>query len=129
MKKILFIFLVLFSFNLYAEWTKAISFDNGDELYIDLSSVIKNNHKVKLWEMTNSNSPSIWKNKTYFSSKLLREYNCKEKMESILYGISYSEKMGYGDIIYENNNPTEWTPIIPDTSGESIFNNFCFTKK
>jgi hypothetical protein len=54
--------------------------------------------------------------------KGLWEINCLEKMRRILSMTDYDNK---GNVIHSTSSPDEWKFIIPETMGESLYNEVC----
>lgn len=126
MKKILSLFLLLFSINGYCEWTKV---KEDDELtrYVDFSSVKRNGNFVRVWEQSKFKLPQSSSYGNYQSSNLLTEYDCKEDKFRILSLIQYSELTG-GNIVFQRQQPTDWVYSPPNSYVSSLSKIICKSK-
>lgn len=100
-------------------------------VYVDLKTIKKNKNIAKMWSMFDFKIPQKTKgyDDVYLSSKQQVEYNCQEETSNILAYSSFSENMGYGNVVYTNNtNYKNDTPIAPDTIMENIFKIACNKK-
>ncbi len=61
----------------------------------------------------------------YFSQKSLVEYDCREKQTRGLLVSLHAEHMGEGKVIYADESPHEWEPLVPDTMGEVLWKFAC----
>ncbi len=59
----------------------------------------------------------------YEYSLRLKEINCADKMHSISSYVDYDKKLSVLDSFYYNS--PEWAPIVPDSSGESLYMLVC----
>lgn len=53
---------------------------------------------------------------------ILNEINCVEKMTHSLSRTCYDNK---GEVIYSSHSPSEWSFIIPESRGESLYKEVC----
>ena len=124
MKKLLPIFLLLFSINGYCEWTPSDS-DNDGRGYIDYSTIKRSSNIVKIWELIDYKNPQKYNSLTYKSIVSLREYDCSnEKVRGL--SISYfSDSMGKGNPVNIVNQPSDWMYLPPGSMGLSKLKSVC----
>ena len=124
MKKLLFIAVLLLIANsaFSADWVEVDS--SKDKLmvvYANRSSIMQIGNSIKIWELVDFKVPQKdSKGRRYLSIKVLSEYNCIENKTQSLATHEYSKNMGDGNIIfsYEEQNPSNWVTVIPDSLGE-----------
>jgi hypothetical protein len=127
-KTILALAIVLFSDNAPAEWTRVGGGENRSDIYVDLETIRRDGHKIKLWSMQNFKTPNGTTKQKYLSSKLWWEFDCKETLARIPSVTTYSGKKGSGSPIDNHYNVDDpWQPFPPDTVGEIIFNVACYS--
>lgn len=103
-------------------------FDNDETTYVDTTTVSRSGNLVKAWTMRDLHVPIIADGLTIYSSKSYKQYRCHERTSSLLQYIEYSGKMGSGEVLTNLNKDAEnWRPIVPDSVGETVFNNICKT--
>ena len=129
-KLILFLVLIFTTLNVYAKWV-FIGSVNDVMTYVDTESYKKTGSTVRFWELYNFNEPqSINENsQLYLSYKLKAEVNCNTEESSTLALVYYSENDGKGKVINSfHYNDKEYTHIVPDTLGYSIYKFVCKKK-
>jgi hypothetical protein len=63
---------------------------------------------------------------SFFSLKLLIEYDCAEEQSRGLAIYAYSGQMGSGEIVSSRSgDPDKWKPVMPGTMGESKWKAAC----
>lgn len=100
-----------------------IDAEDGGSNYIHLRTLRKEGDKRKFWILIN-NRPETFGNNIFMSVKIQTELDCKEEKQRVLHTIWYSESMGGGKSV-NNNETTEFLPIQPDSVGESMFMFVC----
>jgi len=124
MKKLLPLFLLLFSINGHCEWTSVGGTDFGTS-YIDYSTIKRNGNVVRLWEMTSFKSLQNVDGIKYLSSKDLVEFDCNEEKFRYLSLSVFSLRMGEGNVVSSVNSIGPWDYLIPDSQGRVVFNLVC----
>jgi len=142
MKKLILILLLLISTNVFAEWTKVGSNEDGD-YYMDFQSIENEGnkvlafifgYKVNVWALTDYKIiQSSINGMKYFSDKVHYEYDCEEKTYQTHSTKSYSGHMGLGSLISSvsadvsiYNSGTE--EIVPGSINEIRFKWVCDRK-
>ncbi len=127
MKKLLLILmLAAVSSSAMAEWVE-IGVDTKKYIdYVDPETIRKSGNKVKMWEMTDFKTVQELDGKQFMSTKVLKEYDCKEGQSRQLYLSVYSENMGRGNtIISGDRSEDKWKPTTPGTVGEGLWQFAC----
>ena len=113
MKVIRFTTLFLFSINGFAfNWKKIISTPMGD-LYVDVDSIKKRNRLVYYWTLVDLLEPFPSGTNSYIDKS---KVECIEGKRTLLSSTSYSQSMGKGRIIFEEN-PNRITYPKPESVG------------
>ncbi len=108
-----------------AEWTEV---DNNRSMvtYVDLATIGKVGNRVNMWSMIDLKTARRDKTgKLFKSTKVHREYDCKEHQSRNLYFSFYSENLGAGEIGYVGVDPENWTPIPPESITAVLWNLAC----
>jgi hypothetical protein len=130
MEKIILLLLMV-STNVMAEWTKVTDSKDVDmTVYIDLGTIKKKGHKVKMWILTDLKT--VQKNSTgikYLSLLNRNEYDCEEETTRMLDLYQYSGNMKGGDNVFSYSNiKIEPISITPDSIDEVFFKIVCDKK-
>jgi hypothetical protein len=122
MKKIIGLFLTLFSVNCFAEWT-LVSTSNDDtvKIYVDFSTKKKIGGYMRVWSLTDSTRTDI----KMVSFKVLEEYDCGLDRIRVLQMTAYSGRMGGGNVLNTSKGDNSWNYITPSTVEERLFKKIC----
>jgi hypothetical protein len=126
MKKIMLTLMVLFqSTNAIAGWT-LVSENDIQFTYVDRASISHVGGKVMMWSLQDYKTAEEGGNKSPFlSSKSEYEYNCTEDKYIRLAYSSFSDHMGYGNVVSKDRNISNWIPISSDSPDEAILEIAC----
>jgi hypothetical protein len=108
-----------------AEWTEV---DNNRSLatYVDRATINKVGSRVNMWNLIDLKAARRDKTgKPFMSTKVHREYDCKEHQSRNLYFSFYSGNMGAGEIGYVGSDIENWTSIPPESINEVLWNIAC----
>ena len=95
-------------------------------LYTDPSTVQKEGDSAKMTVMIDYAQPQMDKTgKQVLSDKVYYLYNCKEKTLSIIGTSAYAGHMGSGELINENPDPPQVTPVEAQTLAEDMWKHAC----
>ena len=95
-------------------------------LYTEPSTIIKEGSSAKMWALIDYKQPQQDKTgKQVLSDKLQYQYDCQDKTQSIIATTAYTGPMATGDIVNENPDPPEVTPIPAGTLAESLWQQAC----
>ena len=125
MKKLLSLFLLLFSINGYCGWFKVIESDSTTT-YID-DSKIKNKDKfIRVWVLTDQKNPVKLDNgKVYQSYVSFVEIDCRDDKSRDLSTTLYQDSMGRGNPLINLNEVSKWSFSPPGSVGDSLIKFSC----
>lgn len=121
--KAIFLSLLLaaFSSTALADW---VAINKSKDFFYYPTSLKTQGKYVRVWGMVNYEEPS--QNAYPKSKKMFLECDCHEGQVKTLAFSFYSEKMGKGDVLAENNYATgPWRWVQPNTLDEALFNLSC----
>ena len=122
----------MFSTNVFAEWTYVGgSEDDNITEYVDLGTIKRKGHKVKMWSLFDFKTVKIFAvdNTRYLSQMNRYEYDCEEETSRALDIYWYSGNMKNGDIVFSSPNiKREAVSIIPESIIENMFKIACGKK-
>ena len=94
-------------------------------VYVAVDSTRYTGYVAKVWVLYDYKAAHHLKledDKYYWSVKAQQEFDCKEKRSRILYLAWYSGEMGKGNNVKSKATPKmNWTPVIPESFGESLW--------
>ena len=124
MKKMLIISATI-SHNTFAEWKLIATTINDDEIFVETTSIKKNNGFVYYWRLTNFLKPIHGD----LSSKVLMQLDCNvPRKHKRLSAMFYTGPMGAGNldqIPQDRMNKEDWMYISPDSSIAFVTNYVC----
>lgn len=106
------------------EWLYIVSNQNRKVYYLP-SSVKKEGEYIRFWEKSEYNPPEQISTDKVSTLKSQVLYDCKYMRYQHIYYISYDSQ---GNTLRTGNNESKydpWTPIVPDSIGEIMFNTIC----
>jgi hypothetical protein len=125
MKKILLL-LILFSFDVNAEWKKT-GFSDETTMFIDAKTIKKSGNLVRVTELMNlplgAKSPDG--KVSYKSSKTVEEFDCKKQTARTLRFTWYSDEMGKGKQVYKDDHSYPFEKIEPKSLIASVQRAVC----
>jgi hypothetical protein len=138
---ILILLLAFVSSNAIAEEWVQVAEDAIDIIYVNPSTIRKNGHMVKMWELQSDAPevipglddavraayPNAFRNKPK-SIKMQVEYDCKEEQARTLFVYEYTGNMGTGEIIPNSIDTGKWEPVVPESVGQSLWKYACGKK-
>jgi hypothetical protein len=135
MKKLIpMLLLVGVSSNVFAEWTDVGNNDGGGSgggitAYVDLGTIKRKGHKVKMWILYDFNIVQESSGSRYLSSTSRNEYDCEEETLRTLDYYWYSGYMKQGEIVVSvPNAKMEAQSVMPGSVGEILFKVACGKK-
>ena len=106
MKVILFTTLLLFSINGFAfKWKKVVENSLGTTYYVDIDNIKKHNGLVYYWSLVDLLEPIRGNSGDSYSNISKWKVDCGEEKETSVSITFYSQSMGKGRILYEENHP------------------------
>ena len=122
MKKVIGLFLILFSVNSFANWTFVSSTaDNTLSVYVDFSTKKKVGGYIRVWSLVDTSRTF----KKVHSYKVLEEFDCSLDRTRLIQMSAYSGRMGVGDVINTTKGDNSWDYIRPKTVEEDVFKRIC----
>ena len=95
-------------------------------LYTDPATIEKEGNNATMWVLIDYKQPQPDKTgKQVLSDKLHYQYHCKDKTLSIIATTAYTGPMASGDIVNENPDAPQVTPIDPGTLAEDMWKQAC----
>lgn len=88
----------------------------------------KNGGKVKMWRMYDYKAAQEASGYIFTSSKFQNEYDCNEGQIRFLVNTTFSENMGGGEVIFTNDDPGKWQPVISGSIDEAMWKFACGKK-
>jgi len=122
-KVILMLLLAIVSSSAMAEWVK-VSEDKLVTAYADPTTIRKLGDKVKMWVMWDHLTAKVVNSKPHMSTRVQKEFNCKEETTRQIYASAFTDNMGRGDLI-NNEGGREWEPVAPRTHDEALWKFAC----
>ena len=105
--------LVLASSDAAADWVLAC---HGEIFtsYVDPTTIRRSGDIAQMWDLHNfTSAQTLGPDKSYLSSKMQEEYDCKERRARMLYISWYSQNMGEGEMVGRDSEPNNWRPVSP----------------
>ncbi len=96
-----------------AQWTPVIV-DEMVITYIDRNTLRGTRDKsgmVRMWWLMDYQLVQIADERGYFSRVHHSEFDCKGQRMRLLSVALLSERMGHGDVVFEDPVPRKWTPV------------------
>ncbi len=95
-------------------------------IYTDPSTVHKEGDDAQMWVLIDYKQPQNDKTgKQVLSDKLHYQYSCKDKTLSITDTAAYAGHMGSGELINENPDAPQVTPVEAGTLAEDMWKHAC----
>ncbi len=95
-------------------------------IYTDPSTIHKEGDNAKMWVLIDYAQPQADKTgKQVLSDKLYYQYSCKDKTLSIIGTSAYAGHMGSGELINENPDAPQVTPVEAGTIAEDMWKHAC----
>ncbi|MDP2816925.1 MAG: hypothetical protein Q8O29_01360 [Polaromonas sp.] len=110
---ILSLVLLCMSATALAQWTPVIV-DEMVITYIDRNTLRGPRDKsgmVRMWWLMDYQLVQIADERGYFSRLHHSEFDCKGQRMRLLSVALLSERMGHGDVVFEDPVPRKWTPV------------------
>lgn len=122
MKKIVGLFLILFSVNCFAEWTMvSVNETNTASLYVDLSTKRNVGGYVRVWILLSKENT----NSRFKSFKSLEELDCYGERKRTLQMTPYADVMGSGSSLGTEYGDGRWSYIVPGAMESFMFKAVC----
>jgi hypothetical protein len=124
-KILLLLLLAVVSSSAMAGWV-AVNHNKYATGYANPATIVKDGNIVKMWTLVDCKTMTLFNGGSPFMSiKIQEEFDCKEKKLRTLVYTLHSVKMGEGDVIFSDSNPSKWEPVIPDGEMEDFLKIAC----
>ena len=118
--------LALASTSAMAEWKWAVEDAGiGIIVYVDPASINKTGDMAKMSSLIDFYAAQGKTGPKFSSQKEQGEYDCKEKKSRTLTFSRASKKMAAGEIVFSDNTPSKWIPVVPGSAGEILWELAC----
>jgi hypothetical protein len=112
---------------LFGVW-ETVGETNGITVHANPNTIETDGDTVKFWSMVDYRTSQSFDRSVYMSAKLQVAFNCKDVKVRVLAGHYYPMNWGYGGQINKDDIVTEWSPIVPKSKEELLFNYACGKK-
>jgi hypothetical protein len=119
MKTMIFALLLALCAPAWAEW-KALSTDDDGTDYIDTEAIRRDGDLVKIWLLVNFRKQEMRQGKTFFSTKLEMEIDCKQLRMRSLSAVGYKYAMGRGEAVALDAGSRQWVALAPDVEAGKV---------
>ncbi|MES2955389.1 MAG: surface-adhesin E family protein [Pseudomonadota bacterium] len=110
-----------------AQWTPVIV-DEMVITYIDRNTLRGTRDKsgmVRMWWLMDYQLVQIADERGYFSRVHHSEFDCKGQRMRLLSVALLSERMGHGDVVFEDPVPRKWTPVQDRSFHDALLDIAC----
>lgn len=123
-KTVLMMLLAVVSGSAAAQWVE-VRRDENQTIYLVPATVRKAGGTVKLWALTDYQTPAGSPDKPYLSEMVQKEYECKEEQSRTLFRSAHSGNMSGGGAVQINAVPDKWGPVSPGSTDETLWKLAC----
>ena len=125
-KAILMLLLAIMSSDAMAEWARVGTASNETvTFYADPATIRKTGSRVKMWSLSDYKTVRQSRGMQFMSMMEQNEYDCKEEKSRTLYISVHSENMGRGNIVHNDDETSDWSPVLPSSIIESLWKFAC----
>ena len=122
-QKILIILFILYPFNCFADYNwKKISLSQGDNVYVDLTSIKRSGNNVYFLKLRDYLKPDEYGD---LSNIIYHEVNCSNMEFKFLKEFYYTQPMGNGEPSTVNNEVSDWTKIPKGSEARATLEYVC----
>lgn len=100
----------------------------GYIVYVDQTNLFRLQPTVKMRHLINFNTVNSIEGKSFLSLKGNEEYDCQCGCHRQITFSLYSRKMGTGEVVFTNNLPGKWLPVLPGSTGLNLWKFACGNK-
>ena len=119
-------FLVVTSGPAYAEWVKVSDTDEtGKTVYVDPATIRRNSNLVKMWQFYDYKTVQTVGGNRFLTAKEQWEFDCAEGRSRVVARKEFSGNMGSGTMVFTNSEVGKWTPVIPGSIGQAVWDVAC----
>lgn len=107
-----------------AQWTP-VMVDEMVITYIDRNTARGKGGVVQMWWLMDYQLVQITNEKGYFSRLHQSEFDCKNQRLRMLSVALLSERMGHGQVVFEDPVPRRWEAVRDGTFHDALFDIAC----
>ena len=108
-----------------AEWVM-VSESDASTTYADPASMRTIGNVVRILTIHDFKKARTDTNGNLFtSSKSQEDFDCIKKRTRVVFFSLHAENLGKGEVIYRDPTPDKWVPILPNSSGEFLWQFAC----
>ena len=117
--------LVLSSGPAYAEWVVVDKKEGVMTTCVDPATIRRKGDLVKVWELYDYKTIQTTGYDSSLSNKVLSEYDCSGECTRVLAFAMYSGNMGNGKVVDVGSFEGKWSPVLPDSIGQTLWEVAC----
>jgi hypothetical protein len=119
-------FLLLSSGPAYAEWVQVRGDDEAEKtVYVDPATIRRNSNLVKMWQLQDYKTVQTVGGIRFLTAKEEWEFDCAEERSRVLALKEFSGNMGSGTVVYTNSQVGNWLPVMPGSTGKTVWKVAC----
>lgn len=107
------------------EVTDMIGIGIKDNFYINRNAATRTGDLVQMWQLQDFISERANAQSDNFSMKTRMEYDCRKAQKRILSWMIFEANMGIGRPELVRDEVSEWSPVVPGTLYENLWNKAC----
>lgn len=113
--------------NAAAGWV-IVGSDKTDTQYANPSTIRRKGNMAKMWDLLDFKKAQVAGKpiKPYKSTKGQYEYDCEEERMRLLSSSWHSDHMAKGEVVFTEDDPSEWRSVSPGSRGEDLWLVACF---
>jgi hypothetical protein len=109
----------------WAEWTP-VGVSSGLQMYYaDLGTIRRQGNLVEMWTLIDHKSTQRTEGIVFSSGKAQYEYDCDGGLRRLLSYELHSGRMGDGEVVYTDGDPSAWEATAPDSVAERLWKMAC----
>jgi hypothetical protein len=122
MKKIIGLFLLLFSINGYCDWVHVGESDDGNyTTYVDINTKKTVGRYIRVWTLMDMKKPEG----NIKSLVTLEEFDCSSDRKRVIQLTGYKDSMGTGGTVGTEEGSMRWTYVIPNSLVDVMYKRVC----
>jgi len=112
----------------YAEWKEASSTEEY-KAYVDIKSIGKSKDIITMASLYDFQKSQQLDKEAFYSVKHIREYDCNQTRQRVIYSEFYNLNMGQGKLLGKTTKIYSWRENGPNTVDEHLWQIACAYKK
>jgi len=117
--------LTLVPLSAHAQWVRVDSADPAT-FYVDPNSIQQSGSLVKVWELIDYHEPQLFADQVFWSTRVLREFDCERRELRTLAFTIFAQPMARGEMVHSHRaEQPAWELVEPYSVGESSYKLAC----